>query len=123
MYDYNHKLTPVARMLRNNATPQENQLWYRYLRTFRPKFQRQKVLLDFIADFYCAKAKLVVEIDGSQHFTEEGELHDADRTEIIETLGVKVIRFTNIEIDKHLESVCEEIERTVNERIKELSGQ
>ena len=119
MYDYNRKLIEAARMLRNDATDPENHLWYDFLRKYRPKFQRQKTILNFIADFYCAKAKLVVELDGAHHYTDEGRDRDEERTAMIESLGIKVIRFTNSEIEKNFYGVCERIDATVRDRMKE----
>ena len=70
--DYNKKNITLARNLRKNATPQENHLWYRFLAKYEIRFQRQKAIDDFIADFYCHRAKLIIEIDGAQHYTEHG---------------------------------------------------
>ena len=72
MRKYNHEIIPVAKMLRKNSTKEENHLWYDFLKDYPVRFTRQKVLGKYIADFYCAKAKLVVELDGSQHYTEKG---------------------------------------------------
>ncbi|MGM9632138.1 MAG: endonuclease domain-containing protein, partial [Eubacteriales bacterium] len=67
--DYNKKNITLAKNLRKNATPQENHLWYDFLSKYEVRFQRQKAIDNFIADFYCHKAKLIIEIDGSQHYT------------------------------------------------------
>lgn len=119
MLPYKHILIPRARELRKNATKQENHLWYDFLRNYPIRFQRQKAIGSFIADFYCHKAKLVIEIDGSQHYEEQGAAYDAERTTILESHGLKVIRFTNEEIDRHFMDVCEEIEKQVQLRIEE----
>ena len=79
-YKHNPKLTNVARMLRKNMTKEEKHLWYDFLRTYPVRFSRQKVLGKYIADFYCAEAKLVIELDGSGHYTEEGKQYDEERT-------------------------------------------
>ena len=121
MYSYVHDLSELAKDARNNPTKQEEKLWYQFLRTYRPKFQRQKPVLRFIADFYCAKAKLVIEIDGGYHSESNQKISDAERTSWIEQLGCKVIRFTNEEIDRQFPEVCEFIDSTVNERLAELS--
>ena len=92
---YNGKNIPLAKSLRKNATPEENHLWYDFLSNYKIRFQRQKAIDNFIADFYCHKAKLIIEIDGSQHYTEEGRKHDDYRTEILEGYDLKIIRFTN----------------------------
>ena len=99
-------------------TPQEKHLWYDYLACYKPNFQRQKSIDNFIADFYCRKAKLIIEIDGTEHFTEEGRIKDALRTEILEKYGLTVIRFTNRQTDKNFNAVCEEIDKTVKAKIQ-----
>ena len=114
---YNKNLIPFAKALRKNATPQENHLWYDFLRSYSPHFQRQKTIGQFIADFYCEKAKLVIELDGSQHFTPEGITRDEARTAAIATYDVEVLRFTNREIDEHFKAVCTKIDAVVHERL------
>ena len=114
---YNKHLIPLAKALRKNATPQENHLWYDFLRSYTPRFQRQKTIGQFIADFYCEKAKLVIELDGSQHFTPEGHTYDEARTAAIETLGVAVLRFTNRDIDSDFKAVCTQIDEAVHARL------
>ena len=115
--DYNKKNITLAKNLRKNATPQENHLWYDFLSKYKTKFQRQKAIDDFIADFYCHKAKLIVEIDGSQHYTEKGKQRDDFRTEVLEGYDLKVIRFTNKQIDDNFINVCEYIDMIVNAEI------
>ena len=114
---YKKNLIPFAKSLRKNATPQENHLWYDFLRSYTPRFQRQKTIGQFIADFYCEKAKLVIELDGSQHFTPEGHTCDEARTAAIETVGVTVLRFTNRDIDSDFKAVCTKIDAVVHERL------
>ena len=116
---YNKNLIPLAKGLRKNATPQENHLWYDFLRSYTPRFQRQKTIGQFIADFYCEKAKLVIELDGSQHFTPEGHTYDEARTAAIETLGVEVLRFTNRNIDSEFHAVCTAIDEAVHARLNQ----
>lgn len=77
----------------------------------------------FIVDFYCAKAKLILEIDGSQHFTEDGEAYDAERTAILESFGYKVIRISNEDVNHNFGGVCEMIDKEVKGRIKQLEKQ
>ena len=115
--DYNQKNIPLAKDLRKNATRQEKHLWYDFLSKYKIRFQRQKAIDNFIADFYCHKARLVVEIDGSQHFTEEGKQKDTFRTEILEGYAIKVIRFTNRQIDENFRGVCEYIDAVVKSSI------
>jgi very-short-patch-repair endonuclease len=111
--DYNRKNILLAKQLRKNSTPQEKHLWYDFLSKYSPKFQRQKAIDNFIADFYCHEAKLVIEIDGLQHTTEEGALKDEFRTEILESYGLRVIRFTNHQIDTRFKDVCRYIDYVV----------
>ena len=115
---YNGKNIPLAKSLRKNATPEENHLWYDFLSNYKIRFQRQKAIDNFIADFYCHKAKLIIEIDGSQHYTEEGRKHDDYRTEILEGYDLKVIRFTNAQINKNFDGVCWYIDKVVTELIE-----
>ena len=115
--EYNKNLIPRAKELRKNATSQENELWYKFLRHYPIRFQRQKTIGQFIVDFYCHEAKLAIELDGSQHFTPEGVTHDEVRTAAIETTGVTVLRFTNREIDSHFSAVCVQIDVAVHARL------
>jgi very-short-patch-repair endonuclease len=117
--EYNKNLIPRAKKLRKNATPQENELWYKFLRTYPIRFKRQKTIGQFIVDFYCHQAKLAIELDGSQHFTPEGITHDEARTADIETVGVTVLRFTNREIDSEFRAVCTQIDTAVHERLNQ----
>lgn len=114
----NKSLKPLANNLRKNATKEENKLWYQYLRTFPVKFHRQRVIGNYIADFFCPKAKLVIELDGSQHFEEKALAKDLDRSDYLYSLGIKVIRFTNLEVNTEFEAVCLSIQNEVNNRIK-----
>ena len=120
--NYNKKNIVLAQNLRKNATKQEKHLWYDFLSSYKPRFQRQKAIDDFIADFYCHEAKLIIEIDGSQHFTDNGFAKDKRRTEILEGYDLKVLRFTNSEIDKEFYWVCEQIDFTVNASLLEGGG-
>ncbi len=90
-------------------TPQERKLWYLFLRKYPIKIYKQRIIDQYIVDFYCAKAKLVIEIDGSQHYTEEGMYHDANRSCAFEKYDLTVMRFSNREIDKEFDAVCEAI--------------
>ena len=117
--EYNEKNVILAKNLRKNATPQENHLWYDFLSKYKIRFQRQKAIDNFIADFYCSKAKLVVEIDGSQHYTEQGVQKDEFRTEILEGYDLKVVRFTNRQIDTNFQGVCQYINIVVKAALEE----
>ncbi len=103
---YNVNLKKHAQTLRKCMTPEESHLWYDYLRTYPIQFKRQRPIAGYIADFYCPQARLVIEVDGSQHFTTDGRAYDEARTEIIERYGIKVIRFTNREIKEQFIAVC-----------------
>ena len=118
---YDRHLTERAQALRREMTPQERKLWYQFLRQYPVKVYRQRVIDHFIADFYCAKAKLVIELDGSQHYTEQGKCRDAERTAILEAYGVQVLRFSNRDIRVHFEVVCMTIHHTVLARMDELA--
>ena len=97
-------------MLRRNMTPEEKHLWYDFLRELSPIVHRQKVIGKYIVDFYCPKAKLVIELDGAQHFTEEGHKLDEIRDSFLtEEKGLMVLRFSNSRIKKEFENVCNEI--------------
>ena len=106
---YNKTLIPLAKSLRKNATPQENHLWYDFLRSCTPRFQRQKTIGQFIADFYCEKAKLVIELDGSQHFNIPEKRADALRDTYLREQGLSILRYANSDIDHNFEGVCTDI--------------
>lgn len=114
---YNKDLIPYAKELRKNATPWDRKLWYYFLKDYPIRFQRQKVIDDFIADFYCHQAKLVIELDGGGHFTSEQNRYDVKRTEQLRTHHLKILRFTNLDIDKNFYEVCSCIDREVKLRI------
>ena len=114
---YNVNLIPRAKELRKNATRQENHLWYDFLRTYPVRFQRQKTIDRFIADFYCHKARLVIELDGSQHYTDEGLAYDEERTNVLNTYKLEVLRFSNLDIDRNFNGVCTIIDEKIKERM------
>ena len=103
---YNHCMIEQARELRRKMTRQEKQLWYDFLQSYPMKCYRQRSIDRFVVDFYCSKAKLVIELDGSQHDTQENKKYDSIRTGVLERYGLKVNRFSNQEIDAHFEAVC-----------------
>ena len=113
----NNNLLPNARSLRREMTKQEKHLWYDFLKTYPIKIYKQRIINNFIADFYCHKARLVIELDGSQHYTPEGKSYDQARTEVIEKYGVYVLRFLNKDVDDKFEGVCHVIDRTIRERV------
>ena len=113
----NNKMLGIARTLRRNLTPQEHKLWYVFLRDYPVKIYKQRIIESFIVDFYCAQARLVVEIDGSQHYTEQGQCYDEERSQILRAYGLKVLRFSNHDVDRNLEGVCTQIDLEVNARL------
>ena len=110
-------MLPRARELRRNMTPQEHKLWFGFLRDYPVKFYKQRIIECFIVDFYCSKAQLVIEVDGGQHYTEQGEQYDAERTNILRKYRLQVLRFPNNAVDKNCEGVCQVIHQTVQERL------
>ena len=117
---HNKQLVPFAKQLRKEMTKEERHLWYDYLRTYPVRFSRQKVLGKYIADFYSAEAKLVIELDGSQHYDDRNMEKDAERTAFLETYGLKVIRIPNNEISRNFRGVCEYIDAAVRQSLIQL---
>ena len=107
-----------ARRLRREMTPHERKLWYLFLRKYPVKIYKQRIIGSYIADFYCASAKLVIEVDGSQHYELQGMAHDAARSEFLADLGLEVLRFTNREIDREFEAVCARIDTCIQSRLE-----
>ena len=112
----NNDLQPLSVTLRKNMTPHERKLWYTFLHNYPVKFYRQRIIGNYIVDFYCASAKLVVELDGSQHYSADGMEADLIRTQYLEKYGLKVLRFTNSQINHYFTDVCREIDRWVKQR-------
>ena len=117
---YNKDIVQIAKTLRKNMTKEEKHLWYDFLRTYPVRFYRQKVLGKYIADFYCAEAKLVIELDGSGHYTPDGKEYDEERTAFLEEYDLSVIRILNSEINENFRGVCEYIDKIVNRRLDML---
>ncbi len=117
---HNKNLVPFAKELRKNMTKEERHLWYDFLREYPIRFTRQKVLGKYIADFYCAKASLVIELDGSQHYEDIGLVSDAKRTAYLEGYGIKVIRISNLDVLKNFEGVCVFIDNEVKQSLSQL---
>ncbi len=101
-------------------TKEESHLWYDFLRTYPIWFSRQKVLGNYIVDFYCAEAKLIIELDGSEHYTDEGKQYDEERTIFLEKYGLTVVRIPNTEIHKNFRGVCEHIDFLVGQSLSQL---
>lgn len=112
---YSKKNVHLSKVLRKNMTPWERKLWYEFLKDYPIKFYRQRPIGDYIVDFYCASKNLVIELDGSGHYTAEQKLKDAERTEFLERAGLRVMRISNNDVYSNFEGVCEAIDRVVNE--------
>ena len=124
MLKYEKSNIPLAKKLRKNMTDCERKLWYEFLRSYPLRFQRQKVIGKYIADFYCAKAGLVVELDGGEHYEPEQIEYDAERTKYLNEVNIQVLRFTNIEVLNNFYSVCSTIDEYTKSRLpltRELS--
>ena len=119
MYKHNKHLVPLAKELRKEATKEEKRLWYDFLSTYKVRFVRQKVLVGYIADFYCPKAKLVIELDGSQHYTEKGLIHDKERSDfLLQELGIRVIRISNLDVLQRFNDICRFIDFEVTKSLE-----
>ena len=118
-YTHNKDIVSLAKNLRKNMTPEEKHLWYDCLRTYPIKFLRQKVIGNYIVDFYCAKANLVIELDGFQHGLEAEVEKDAKRTEYLESLGLTVVRISNYEIHDNFLYVCRYIDSLVSKSLSQ----
>ena len=113
MKEYNKANIPLAKALRKNMTPWERKLWYDFLRQYPMRFQRQKAIGSYIVDFYCAQARLVVELDGGGHYTAQQAEADAIRTKALEAMNLTVLRICNLDIDRNFSGLCEYIDLTV----------
>jgi len=111
---YNQKLIDRAKILRKNMTPAERRLWNGFLKTFRFRVRSQSTIDNYIVDFYCPSLKLVIEIDGDQHCTEDGKNYDRERDVIFESYGLKVLRIINRDVFVDFDSVCRRIDEFVN---------
>lgn len=114
---YQGKLISLAKNLRKSMTQEERKLWYQFLKNYPIRFQRQKTIGNYIADFYCSKANLVIELDGSQHYSDIGMEKDIKRTKILEKSNVMVLRFSNADVKNNFYGVCTVIDETVKKRV------
>ena len=110
----NSKLTQISKVLRRNMTKEEKHLWYDFLSKLPVTFNRQKVVGNYVVDFYCASRNLVIELDGSQHSTEEGLQEDAKRDAYLKGVGIRVLRYTNVEIHERFDDVCYDILKNID---------
>ena len=117
---HNKQLVPLAKQLRKEMTKEERHLWYDFLRTYPVRFSRQKVLGKYIADFYSAEARLVIELDGSQHYENDNMEKDAERTDYLKGYGLKVIRIPNNDVSRNFRGVCEYIDAAVRQSLSQL---
>ena len=118
--EHNSELTKYAQTLRKNMTKEERRLWYEYLRQYTHQFRRQVTFGHYILDFYCAAAKLAIELDGSQHYETDGQQYDEKRDAWLESQGIQVLRFSNTDVLRNLDGVCQAIDMAVKDRISKL---
>ena len=108
-YTSNKKLTVLAQSLRKNMTEQERKLWFDFLKDLPFPVHRQKVISNFIVDFYVDKYKIAIELDGSQHYEDDNSYNDLERDQYLNSLGITVLRYSNKDINESFTSVCEDI--------------
>ncbi|MBE6836350.1 MAG: DUF559 domain-containing protein [Ruminococcaceae bacterium] len=117
---HNKNLVAYARELRNNMTKEERHLWYDFLRDYPVRFSRQKILGKYIVDFYSASAKIIIELDGSQHYGDIGKEYDGRRDKYLEEYGMKIIRIPNNEINENFYGVCEYLDNEIKQSLSQL---
>ena len=117
-HSYKNQNIQNAKELRRNMTEQEKKLWFLYLRNYTIKFYRQRAVNNYVLDFYCAKARLAIELDGSQHYSDDGIDYDENRTRALQKYGIKVIRFTNPQLTYKFKEVCEVIDAEIKARLE-----
>ncbi|MBR2296862.1 MAG: DUF559 domain-containing protein [Clostridia bacterium] len=118
---HNKSLVSNAQVLRKKMTKEEKHLWYDFLKKLPINVNRQKVILNYIVDFYIPCARLVIELDGSQHYEESAQKADEKRDEALRELGILVLRYTNHQIQKSFKDVCMDIKSKIEERQKNVS--
>jgi len=119
-FNYNSKLKEKAKDLRKNMTNAEKELWYKFLRANETKRYRQRPIDNYIVDFYCPSAQLVIEIDGDTHYTDQAKIHDEKRTKQLESYGLRIIRFTNTQVYENLDDVCTQIQKHLDNKTKKF---
>ena len=117
---HNKNNVHIAKVLRKNMTKEERHLWYNFLKEYDTKFLRQKPIGNYIVDFYCAQAKLVIELDGSQHYKEINVEKDTERTKYLKQYGLTVIRIPNNQVTQNFSGVCEYIDLLVKQSLSQL---
>ena len=121
MYPHNKKLTVNAQNLRREMTPQERHLWYDFLKKVPLTIKRQYVLENYILDFFIPSVKIAIEIDGAQHFDPQAKQADKCRDELLNSYGIKVLRYTNLDINRNFDGVASDILRNVGLEYSDLS--
>ena len=122
MKNYKKENIPLAKTLRKNMTPWERKLWYEFLRDYPVRFQRQKAIGNYILDFYCAKARLALELDGGGHYTPEQARKDELRTNDLKSMNLTVARICNLDIDRNFCGVCEYVDRLVQNSLPQSAS-
>ena len=117
----NSDLTKFAQELRTNMTKEEKHLWYDFLKILPYTVNRQKVVEKYILDFYCAEAKIAIELDGSQHFEPDAKKKDAERDRFLREQGIRVLRYTNIDVNSNFDGVCSDILKNIDVRLNEAN--
>ena len=117
----NSDLTKFAQELRTNMTKEEKHLWYDFLKILPYTVNRQKVVEKYILDFYCAEAKIAIELDGSQHFEPDAKKKDAERDRFLREQGIQVLRYTNIDVNSNFDGVCSDILKNIDVRLNEAN--
>ena len=116
-FSSNPNLYENAKSLRKSMTPEEKHLWYDFLKNYPIQFNRQRVIGNYIVDFYYRRANLVIEIDGSQHYLSDAIDYDKERTQYLESVNIEVVRFLNKDIEDNFENVCAYIDKVVKRRM------
>ena len=121
---YNKQLTENSKQLRKNMTKEERHLWYDFLKGLPATINRQKVIGNYIVDFYCDAIKTAIELDGSEHFNDHGIEYDKKRDEYLNSLGIRVLRYSNYDVNTRFKSVCEDIlkETGINLQAKDIAS-
>ena len=117
-YNFNNNNLKNAKNLRKQLTKEERKLWYGFLKSYPVHFYKQRPIGKYIADFYCGKAKLVIELDGSQHYENEGIESDAERDEYLKSIGITVLRIPNNAVNLNFSGVCEYIDMAVKRLVE-----
>ena len=118
---YNEDNVNKARKLRSNLTRQERHLWYDFLRSYPVKFYRQRPIGIYVVDFYCSSARLAIELDGGQHYEDKGVIYDRNRSEYLAGFGIDILRYSNLDIDRHFSDVCSDIDTNIKKRLNLLA--